>query len=469
MSTIGVKRACDQCHAVKEKCRRETPTVPCERCARLGQSCRTIRSPGKAGRKPQGARKLSYTLPSTPISAAGDMLNESPGYSSPTSTLLYNAGLSSNPAIFSDLDEWEQYFLDFMRDIIAPSPLDKFLVGPSFHDSHHTSFVQNLIQPIPELKNASVACAAVLFGDLFTEHTNTTVDIGHKRAALAVSSLRSFRISDEKDLMTMLVLTVAMITFAMHVEDGQPYLIARYTLSLIEAQYQHLIRFESPMMGLLMCLISTDTFECLLRSEVPAWRINTTERENVVDRYLGLSYPLFPLLYDICEVADQLQHCKNEERAEIAGRLTAINTTVDNWHPSPPVDLVQCFTQAEVIIISAQAKILRLTGLLIIHRLKHPFGQHDDEGQVLSRAIIFEFDTVLQLTNRSVPCTSLAYLTACFEISGEDGRETALIRSANVVTFSKQALVKLNASLVSIWRARDQGSQFYWTELAKYL
>ncbi|KAJ5697345.1 hypothetical protein N7488_011029 [Penicillium malachiteum] len=270
MSTLGVKRACDQCHAVKEKCRRETPTVPCERCARLGQNCRTIRTPGKAGRKPQGTRKLSYTLPSTPISATGDMATESPGHSSPTSTLLYNAALNSNPAIFSDLDEWEQYFLDFIKDIIAPSPLDKFLVGPSFHDSHHTSFVQNLIQPVPELKNASVACAAVLFGDLFTEYTSTTVDIGHKRAALAVSSLRSFRISDEKDLMTMLILTVAMITFAMHVKDGQPYLIARYTLSLIETQYQHLIRFESPMMDLLMCLISTDTFECFLRSEIPS-------------------------------------------------------------------------------------------------------------------------------------------------------------------------------------------------------
>ncbi|KAJ5719162.1 hypothetical protein N7493_007617 [Penicillium malachiteum] len=469
MSTMGVKRACDQCHTVKEKCRRGTPTVPCERCARLGQSCRTIRSPGKAGRKPQGARKLSYNLPSTPISATSNMSTEPLRYSPPTSTLLYNAALSSNPAIFSDLDEWEQYFLDFMKDIIAPSPLDKFLVGPSFHDSHHTSFVQNLIQPVPELKNAAVACAAVLFGDLFSEYTNTTVDIGHKRAALAVSSLRSFRISDEKDLMTMLVLTVAMITFAMHVKDGQPYLIARYTLSLVETQYQNLIRFESPMMDLLMCLISTDTFECLLRSEVPAWRISTSERGNVVDRYLGLSYSLFPLFNDICKVANKLQHCKSDQRAEIADRLTEINTAVNSWHPSPPVDFLQRFTQAEVIIILAQAKILRLTGLLIIHRLKYPFGQHDDQAQVLSRAIIFEFDTVLQLTSRSVPCTALAYLTACFEISGEEERENTLIRSQNVVTFSKQALVKFKASLLSIWRARDQGIQFYWTEIAQYL
>ncbi|KAJ6037223.1 hypothetical protein N7540_001502 [Penicillium herquei] len=469
MSTRGIKRACDQCHAVKEKCRQQTPTVPCERCARLSQGCRTIRSPGKAGRKPQGARKLSYTLPTTPISAIGDMLTEPPGHSSPTSTLLYNAGMSSNPAIFSDLDEWEQHFLNFMKDIIAPSPLDKFLVGPSFHDSHHTSFVQNLIQPVPELKNASVACAAVLFGDLFTEHTNTAVDIGHKRAALAVSSLRSFQISDERDLMTMLILTVAMITFAMHVKDGQPYLIARYTLSLIETQYQHFVRLKSPMMDLLMCLISTDTFECLLRSKVPAWRINTSERGNVIDRYLGLSSSLFPLLYDICEVADQLQQSKTEQRAEIAGRLTEINTAVDNWHPSPPVDFLERFNQAEVIIILAQAKILRLTGLLIIHRLKYPFGQHDEEGQVLSRAIIFEFDTVLQLTSRSVPCTALAYLTACFEVSGEDEREATLMRGQNIVTFSKEALVKFKASLVSIWRARDQGGQFYWTELAKFL
>ena len=470
MPTTGSpKRACDQCHTVKEKCRRENPSVPCERCVRLRQSCQTIRSTEKTGRKRRGAQKLSYTLPTSRSPTNSSSGSDSDARSVAAIPQLYNDGLGSNEAILSDLDHWEKHFFNFMKDIIAPSPLDKFLVGPSFHNSHHTSFVQNLIQPTPELKNASVACAAVLFGDLFAEHQVTSTDVGHRRAALAVSSLRSFRISNEEDLTKMLVLGVAMITFAMHVKDGQPHLIARYTLSLIKTQYRSLLNPKSPMMDLFMCLISTDTFECLLRSEVPAWRIETSGRGNTVDRYLGLSYPLFPLFFDICEAANRLRHCDGHQRPEIISKLAGVSTVVEQWHPSTPEDFLERFNQAEVITILAQARILRLTGLLITHRLKFPFGDNDSEAQMLSQAIIFEFDTALQLTNRSVPCTGLAYLVACAEILDGHERENALLKSSNIVTFSKQAQVKLAESLSLIWKARDQGGQFHWFELGGYL
>lgn len=468
MPTTGSpKRACDQCHTVKEKCRRGSPNVSCERCIRLNQSCQTIRNTGKTGRKRRGAQKLSYTLPTS--HSLTDSGSDSEARSVAAIPQLYNDGLGSNAAVLSDLDHWEKHFFNFMKDIIAPSPLDKFLVGPSFHNSHHTSFVQSLIQPTPELKNASVACAAVLFGDLFAEHQVTSTDVGHRRAALAVSSLRSFRISNEEDLTTMLVLGVAMITFAMHVKEGQPHLIARYTLSLIKTQYRKLLNQTSPMMDLFMCLISTDTFECLLRSEVPVWKIDTSERGNTVDRYLGLSYPLFSLFFEICDAANRLRYCDSPQRSEITSKLTGIRAVIDRWHPSTPENFLERFNQAEVITILGQARILRLTGLLIIHRLNFPYGEHDDEARVLSRAIIIEFDTALQLTNRSVPCTGLAYLVACAEILDGDERAKCLLKGSNIVTFSKQAQIKLEESLTLIWTARDTGGRFHWFELGGYL
>ncbi|KAJ5106396.1 hypothetical protein N7456_003071 [Penicillium angulare] len=355
-----------------------------------------------------------------------------------------------------------------MKDVVAPSPLDKFLVGPSFHEAHHTSFVQNLIQPIPELRNASVACAAVLFSDKFTEYTNTTMDIGHKRAALAVSSLRCFQISNENDLTTMLILSVAMITFAMHVKDGQPYLIAQYTLSIIKSQYQSLINFQSPMMDLFMCLISTETFECLLRSRTPAWRMDTSQRGKVVDRYLGLSYPLFPLLFDICEAADQLRSCEVHERDSIFAQLMGTHAAIDQWHPSSGADFLVRLSQDEVVTIMTQARILCLAALLIIHRLRYPFGQHDNEAQSISQDIILEFKTALRITERSVPCTSLAYLAACFEVVGDDRRESALRQIPSIITFSKQAQAKTARLLTSIWDIRDLQTTFYWFELGEF-
>ncbi|KAJ5746594.1 hypothetical protein N7520_011776 [Penicillium odoratum] len=454
------KRACDQCHALKEKCRRTNATSPCQRCSRLGQTCEITRDIAKAGRKPRGTRKLSYTLPQFSIPIDSDpSLDVTP----------YNAGLASNPVIFSDLDQWERHFLNLMKkDSATPSPLEKFLVSPSFHESHHISFIQNLIQPTPELKNASVACAAVLFGDQSPERAKTVSDIGHKRAALAVSSLRSFQLCDKRDLTTILVLSVAMVTFAMHVENGQHCLIARYTLSLIKSQAQSFLDFESPMMDFLMCLVSTETFECLLKSRPPTWRIDTSRRGNSVDRYLGLSYPLFCHFFDICEMATLLR-CGEKEKREVMIQLRRIYAAIEKWHPLTPVDFLQRFTQAEVVALLAQARILQLAGLLIIHRLRFPFGQCDGEAQMLSQAIIYQFDSVIQLTGRSVPCTFIPYLAACFEILGDEPRNRALAQSLDIITFSKQAQIKFKDSLTSIWKARDYGEQFYWFELGKYL
>lgn len=459
-TSCPTKRACDQCHTLKEKCRRTSSTAPCQRCSRLGQSCQTARTTAKAGRKPRGTRKLSYTLPQFT-----NHLDPSTQYPTP-----YDAGLGSNSVIFADLDQWERHFLNLMKkeDTNQPSPLDKFLVGPSFHESHHISFIQNLIQPTPELKNASVACAAVLFGEQSTERYNTVSAIGHKRAALAVSSLRSFQLRDESDLTTILVLSVAMITFAMHVENGQQHLIAHYTLTLIK-QAQGLIDFESPVMDLLMCLVCTETFECLLKCKLPTWRVDGYRRGVTVDRYLGLSYPLFCHFYDICEMGTLLRCGPGENRSEIMVRVNEIHAAVDQWHPSTPVDFLERFTQAEVVALLAQAKILQLAALLIIHRLRFPFGQRDSGAQILSQAIIYEFHSVIQLTGRSVPCTALAYLTACFEVAGEESRECALTRSSEIITFSKQAQIKFESSLTSIWKARDSGNQFYWFEMGKYL
>ncbi|KAJ5929037.1 hypothetical protein N7454_006885 [Penicillium verhagenii] len=463
MSSSGsTKRACDQCHMVKEKCRRASITASCQRCSRLGQTCQTARSTVKAGRKPRGTRKLSYTLPQFTIAIDSDPSSQ---YPTP-----YNAGLGSNPVIFSDLDQWERHFLNLMKeDTATPSPLDKFLVGPSFHASHHISFVQNLIQPTPELKNASVACAAVLFGDQFSERAETVIDIGHKRAAMAVSSLRSFQLRDERDLTTILVLSVAMITFAMHVEDGQHYLIAHYTLSLIKSQAQSLLDYASPLMDLLMCLVCTETFECLLKCKVPTWRLDTRGRGRTVDRYLGLSYPLFCHLFDICEIGNLLRRDVKNSRPDIMSRLDEIHAKVARWEPSSPTDLLERFTHAEIVALFAQAKILQLAALLIIHRLRFPFGRHDSVAQGLSQAILDQFDHVIELTGRSVPCTSLPYLTSCFEIQGEEPRKRALTRSLKIITFSKQAQIKFTNALTSVWKARDLGDRFHWFEISKHL
>ena len=467
MPITGPKRACDQCHTVKEKCRRTDQSETCERCSRLGQNCQTTRCPAKTGRKPKVSRKVPYTVP---ISAKiSTVAQPSPEECAPTpQNLSYNGRLTSNTALFSDLDKWERHFLNLMKDIMAPSPMDKFLVGPTFHEFHHSSFVQQLLQPTPVLRDAAVACAAVLYGDQLPGYASPSVEVGHKRAALVVSALRSFRISSEQDLVSALVLGVSMITFAMYVADGKPYLISHYILSLVKAQNADLSALDSTTMDLLMCLISTETFECLLRSHTPTIRIDLRGKERRVDRYLGLSAPIFAHFYDICEISSSIRHSQVAS-LEMLRSLETVHAAVDQWQPSTPDDFLERFTHVEVVGMLAQAKILRFAALLIIHRLYHPYGERDKEGYMLSTVIIGEFDMVLQLSRRSIPCTSLAYLVACFEIHRVDDRSAAIERSENVVTFSTQAQLRFKNIVNLVWNARDRGCQFSWFQLSDYV
>ncbi|KAK4862596.1 hypothetical protein LT330_002729 [Penicillium expansum] len=385
--------------------------------------------------------------------------------------LPFDKGLSSNPALFPELDQWERHFLNLMKDIVAPSPLDKFLIGPSFHESHHRFFVQNLLRPAPTsiLKDATVACAAVLLGDQYAQYTKTSVEVGHRRAALAVSGLRSLQISEKQDLVTALVLGVAIVTFAMHVVDGQPLLISHYTLALVKPVYRTLLAMDHGVMDMLMCLVSTETFECLVRSEVPTIRIGERDRCDVVDRYLGLSSSLFAHLYDLCEVGHLMKITGGGMDIGTGERLDMIQDSLEQWKLSPPPDFVEKFTESEVVGMFAQAKILRLAALLIAHRLRHPYGKHDKEALQLSNAITAEIDMALQSTGRSIPCTALPYTVACFEITRIEARAAVVDKIHKVVTFSRQSQLQVRRSLSAVWDARDGGDQIYWFDIGDYV
>lgn len=451
---------------MKEKCRRATAETSCERCDRLGQVCRTTRHAAKTGRKRRASTELSYTLPTsvkpkiapnnTPIFGA-DHLD--------TTLSSYSARLANKSVIFADLDEPERYFLNIMKDITTPSPLAKYLVGSTFYESHHSSFVRNLTQPSPILRNATVACAAALLGDQSNEYVKKGLEIGQRRAALAVSSLRSLKIENEQDLVTAIVLGVALLTFAMHVADGQPFLISQYTLSLIKMRCPDLSRLDPSLMDFLMCLICAETFECVLLSRVPTLKVNTHDRGCCVDRYLGISSPMLSHYYDICQAGNSLRKLGMADDPGLLKRLNEIQLAVEEWQPLQPPEFVERFTHIEVVVMIAQAKILRLAALLIIHRLRHPFGKQDTNALLLSNAIIAELEMVLHPSHHSIPCTSLAYLAACFEVVDKEARESVLERSYQIVTFSKQAQIRFKATLSSMWKARDSGKPFYWFEL----
>jgi hypothetical protein len=370
-------------------------------------------------------------------------------------------------SFFPDLDGFERSLLSRMID--QQSPLDKFLVGPSFYECHRQSFVQHLSRETPLLKDAFVASAALMLSDYDVGQAAMTTRVGHRRAASAVCLLRSLANPQEQELSAILMLGVAMVTLAKHIFGGESFLICRYTLGLIKPLYKSSGRSNSEISAFLTCLSSTEIFECLLRCEVPTMKMSIKEEDFVVDRYLGLSSPLLAHLYDICAVNYALRYSNEKVSLSVMQTLDHIYQSISQWQPLPPGNFLTRFTRAEVVGMLAQARVLRLTALLIVHRLRHPFNTETLESTALSREITAEIDVILQVTKRSIPYADFAFLVASFEITNTAARQIALQRCEIVVNFSNQHRAKLRASLVRFWAARDADDQLYWFNLSDFL
>lgn len=187
-----LKRACDQCHSVKEKYHRLNDNISCERCDRLGQACGTTRNAAKASRKSHVSRKVTCALPSSAeVKPGGYYAGPSDPESARSSLISYDAKLAGNSTISHDLDNWVIRFVNHMRSpILAPSPFAKVLVGCWFYEPHHSSFVHNLIQPSPILRHATVTCAVTLLRDQYPEHAKAGLVVGHQRATHSRSRTR---------------------------------------------------------------------------------------------------------------------------------------------------------------------------------------------------------------------------------------------------------------------------------------
>jgi hypothetical protein len=74
-----LRRACDRCHNIKERCQWLSGSDICQRCLRLGHDCQTLRPVQKLGRKPRS--RTIRTIPFYGASSTqplGGLSNDSP-------------------------------------------------------------------------------------------------------------------------------------------------------------------------------------------------------------------------------------------------------------------------------------------------------------------------------------------------------------------------------------------------------
>jgi hypothetical protein len=180
-------------------------------------------------------------------------------------------------------------------------------------------------------------------------------------------------------------------------------IICQGTLLAIKPWLPALVE-ESDMDAISLTLISLNTILCLLHRGIPVFRMPETERL-IVDRYLGLTAPLLPMLYDLCVCShdskaialhDDLDNDREDPYTDVERRIYA-------WEPRVPYNLHAVYEASEAHIMLAQCRLYRLTALLIIHRLRYPLGTEDERAVILADSIL---DEMRALPSRSVEGTT---------------------------------------------------------------
>ncbi|KAK2608840.1 hypothetical protein QQS21_002553 [Conoideocrella luteorostrata] len=445
-------RSCDRCHSLKERCRRESSSTSCERCSRLRLTCNSNRPFKRPGRRPQ-----PYHVPGPKQSREELVENRE------TDILaMFNV-----PEKLSEHEAWLVH-----RTMADNSFIEQFLLGPSFCNAHRDTIFNELRKSPALLQDAYVACVLCVprpGEDLSGFATEERINSSYRRASSALAKLRSLRVEDVQDLSSCLALGGSILTVVLCFGGRDSLVICSQVLSLIKPVYESQVgEIPEADLGFLTCLVMCETTECLLQTMLPTlqYRPQAVDSHGFVDRYVGLCGTLLPYLYDLCKISYAMLHNIELEPAQ---RLDHIQSILEAWRPTVPANFADNFTASEVTNILCQVHVMQQAALLIVHRLRHPFGAEQAAALAMANNILRQLETAKLVAGRTPRCIDFALMVACLEIS--DGKERSMqLRSASSIAAYSPMFIKRSESLLTaIWKARSERPNFmYWYHLGNY-
>lgn len=478
---ISSRRACDRCHNIKERCQWPPDSDECQRCLRLGHDCQTVRPIQKLGRKPRSRPLRTVPLYGPPQQPGS--LNESPPEGQP-STDRSEGSFTSPPdsyhrqssedlgKIFQDLPGLDEAERELLTVSFATSDAcGQFTLGPTFHRRHQTDVCFRLRSAVPELKDAFVACAIIMARHQKLLVSQTALDICARKAGVGVASLRMIQVKKREDVTICLVLGMIITTYSLFVANGEAQAICAFALSLIRQWYRSSnVLFEADEYSYLICLMYTEMIECILKSELPTLKYGEFGKYTTwVDRYMGLAPPMLSFFFDICELSSSLRTVRNVDNAAIWQRIDKIEANIRRWKPLTPADFPERFTRVEVIQVMTQIKSLRQASLLLLHRLRYPYGTQDEKGLALSDSIILECNLAMQHIPRVPMGMDIAFVIACFEPREDWHQKETLSTVAEYLKFSEEFHERIRVMLQTIWSAKAVRENIYWFDIPTFM
>jgi hypothetical protein len=351
-----------------------------------------------------------------------------------------------------NVSQKEKRLLKFFLE--RPENLDCFVLGSTFHVAEQCSVVALLPAALPILKDAYLACAIALGVLQAGNETDTEEDNGLRYVSSAMATLMSLPVSTARDATLCLTLGAALVSYVYSMVGVGMADICRYCLSTTISLLETASDAESrPQQGFLALL---EIMDCVVHRRKPTLRIQP-QMTGAVDHHLGLCLPLLQYLYDICVINYTTRNRADMKNSvQIQRQWDEIYENLAQWQPLHCGDLIEKYEAAEVVNLLAQARIFRLSGFLLIHRSRYAFGQRDDQADIWSKEILMELELAHKVTNRNIPCVTLAFMVASVEIRDPNGRLKVL---QNVDKFVDQftPVVKeaITTFLSRVWTGRD--------------
>ncbi|KAK3984077.1 hypothetical protein QBC44DRAFT_253700 [Cladorrhinum sp. PSN332] len=364
-----------------------------------------------------------------------------------------------------------------------------FILGPSFADTERRKLYAALSRFPDALLSGFLACSgrflslmASGIGDgmdgpnTSTGISNHDAEADYAHSAKAVKGLREIAICKTRSLrdtdpVIAMVLGLGAVTFNLLDSGSYAHSVCRYTIGLLRIPPDEAPELENG----LVPLVFMDTCNCLIRRQVPVYRLRPRHHRGM-DRYIGFCTSLLPHLYDLCGISHLIKNDHNTISSAADTKLSMIKTAIQDWTPDE-IGGVTRFTLKEVQVLTAQALIYQAAALLLVHRLRFLFGTDDDIADTMAASILDDISGLYHIAGQDNRANSsprffeyrmgLPFLVAAAELQEQRQRDNALEMLDQVIWKKMYPRVgeQLRRLILHIWEARDCGWRGNWVDL----
>lgn len=367
--------------------------------------------------------------------------------------------LTENNLVYTVLSEYDIY--------------GKFLVGPAFWDQHNAVLLSHYEQSKPILGHAYFAYALSVAQSRTSRVSSSPdeLDSSYRYASLALRNLRGMCITDAQQAAICLVLGTMVMLFAMFNRPRNVYTLSRQTLLLLRPVYDIIPSPDPNGFFFLAGTIMLEMTGSLIYGAAPALKFRQPEESLYVDRYLGVSTSLLPLFFHLCELNGAVSSTRLDERDmhRITHSLDNIEAAALSWHPGVPERLCQAFSAVEIAHIFCQAQVMRMAALLIIYRMRFPFGVHDFPARAIATSILIQLESTLLATREPVKFMMVPVLVSCAELTEVTERERWMPQVPKLVCCSDGYGLYIQGVVRAFWVVRDAGISFKGYNVSQYL